>query len=128
MGVSVWQVLIFLLPVVLFAAAYFTTARDKSLNRMEFFLRFLVLLLAGSFAVLLTSSRFLDSGVSAGVMLLLGIAIGYLNLRFQIMRLQHIGWSPFLALLAYVPILNVVFVLVLVFVPGKAKPGPEVFS
>ena len=128
MGISIWQIFILALPILLFVVAYFTTSRDIILNRMGNFVRLLILIVLGTGLVLLTSSLLVDSAAGALIMLVLGIVIGVVNLRFQIMRLQDIGWSRFLALLSYVPILNLVFLLVLLFVPGKPSSEVEVFS
>lgn len=128
MGISIWQVFILVLPILLFVFAFFTTSRDTYLNRMGYFVRLLVLTVAGTGLVLLTSTLLVESAVGAITMLVLGIVIGLMNLRFQIMRLQDIGWSRYFALLSCVPIANLVFLLVLLFVPGSQRPVAEVFS
>ncbi|WP_422375775.1 DUF805 domain-containing protein [Roseibium sp.] len=128
MGISIWQIFILVLPILLFVVAFFTTSRDTFLNRMGYFVRLLVLIVAGTGLVLLTSTLLAESAAGAIIMLVLGIVIGLMNLRFQIMRLQDIGWSRYFALLSYVPIANLVFLLVLLFVPGGQRPVAEVFS
>lgn len=128
MGVSIWQILIIAVPILLFIAAYFTTARERCLNRMAFFVRVLILLGVGTGIVFLSSSQPAEGSFAPLIVLCAGLLIGYLNLRFQIMRLQDLRWSPFFALLAYVPVANLVFLLVLLLVPGKPKVSAEVFS
>lgn len=128
MGISIWQVFVLFLPILLFVVAYFSTSQEAFLNRMGYFVRLLVLIVLGTGAVLLTSSLLIDSAAGALIMLVLGIAIGITNLRFQIMRLQDIGWSRYFALFSYFPIANLVFVLVILLVPGRERPVAEVFS
>ncbi|WP_299471661.1 DUF805 domain-containing protein [uncultured Roseibium sp.] len=123
-----FQLLIIVVPIGLFVAAYFTTSRERYLNRMEFFVRIVVLLVVGTGVVLLTSSQSVDATLGALILLCVGLLIGYFNLRFQIMRLQDLRWSPFFALLAYVPVGNLIFLLVLLLLPGKPKVNAEVFS
>lgn len=122
------QILFIVVALILFTAAYFTTARDRYLSRMEFFVRLLILLVIGSGISFLATSQAGNSDLGALVVLVCGIVIGYFNQRFHIMRLQDLRWSPFLALAGFVPIVNLVFVLVLLFVPGKPKVSSEVFS
>lgn len=126
MGFLVLQFVV--IPAVLFLAAYFTTALDCTLNRMAFFVRLLILLAAGTALVFVVANQPEEGFAGVLIVLLGGLVIGFFNMRFQIMRLQDVGWSRFLALLSYVPLVNLIFVLVLLFVPGRPKLTPDVFS
>ncbi|WP_422005122.1 hypothetical protein [Pyruvatibacter mobilis] len=55
------------------------------------------------------------SNSAAVGMLAIGVAI-----YFSVFRLQHIGWSKWLALLLCIPSLNLAFLLALVAMPGKS--------
>ncbi|MBG6161049.1 uncharacterized membrane protein YhaH (DUF805 family) [Labrenzia sp. EL_195] len=122
------QILFIAVALILFVVAYFTTARDRYLTRMEFFVRLLILLVFGIGISFLASSQAGNSDLGALVVLICGLLVGYFSQRFHIMRLKDLRWSPFLALVSLVPFVNFVFVFVLLFVPGKPKVNSEIFS
>ena len=95
------------------------------IGRASCLLRYALLLIAALIAsIMLEMSPFASSAMqiplSAGAVLLLIFILLCLFRSILFPRIRDVGWNTAWALLVFVPIINVLFVLALLFAPGGA--------
>jgi uncharacterized membrane protein YhaH (DUF805 family) len=94
---------------------------EGSIGRLFFFLGYLLIFVISIFVGLGLGSLSEESNV-APLGWLYGLLIQPLVFSLLIRRLHDINQSGWLSLLIFVPLINFLFVLALVFWPGKNKP------
>ena len=95
---------------------YFTNGR---VSRLNFFIAYVILT-----ACYVALNPLLKSSLIGHLVLLLVIGIPGLSLAIR--RLQDMGWSNWFAIIGFVPVVNIIFLLVLIFkagTPGDNKYG-----
>jgi uncharacterized membrane protein YhaH (DUF805 family) len=99
------------------------TLFPQKINRFQYFIRLLMYFAALVIAVFLPPlAKFI--GVSVWLSLVVIIPIAFSRLPcLDIPRLRSMGWSPWLALLFFVPFVNFIMQLLLLFVPPKQTEG-----
>jgi hypothetical protein len=86
------------------------------LGRMQFFIRWLGLFIVTAVILLVNS---------VALILLFGFIGIAIQLAIASQRLRDMGWSGWLALLLFIPIVDIALLIVLFFAPGQ-RPGHEV--
>ena len=118
------ELLYYLVPVL---AGVATAGRQAFLPRNDFAMRVVLSLgvfLLGLYLSVHRAARELPLLENIALLFLAaGVVLGLLLGRWCALRLNHIGWSRWFALLLLVPIVNFVGVIALFFIPGrKAAP------
>ena len=95
------------------------------IGRVSYMIRYVLLLIAALVAsIMLELAPFASSAMqiplSGGAVVLLIFILLCLFRSILFPRLRDVGWNIAWALLVFVPIINVLFVLALLFVPGGA--------
>ena len=95
------------------------------IGRISYLIRYVLLLIAALVAsIMLEMSPFASSAVqipmSGGAVVLLIFILLCLFRSILFPRLRDVGWNAAWALMVFVPIINVLFVLALLFAPGGA--------
>ena len=131
MGLQIGGTIVSLLVTI--ACIHFAN-QEKRLNRMGFFLRLIGLIIGyivigGVLGMLLIPSM----GIAGmGIIMVLAIAVAIYQVQFTVHRIQYCGWSKWCALILFIPLVNFIFLLVLLFKPGKdpalSQNVEEVFS
>ena len=116
---SIWHWLIVLMVLVMPSIPIAVANKDKRLARLPYFYRILALIVVGvMFKVL--SERSDDPGAIIIVMLVgVWIALWVLQFVWSVHRAQDIGWSKWWTLLFVVPGINLLYVLAILFWPGR---------
>ena len=119
MGISIWQILIIASPLTFAIVALLLTSRSGTLGRTEFFLRFLVTISIGIFVGGMGAVAPPGNPAIALLVVATALSIGFYSFRIQILRLQDIGQSRFFVFLSFIPLVNLLFFLFLIFAPGR---------
>lgn len=119
MGISVWQIMVIVFYVAIPVAALMTTSKTAVLNRMEYFVRFLIVI--GGIVVLSGIPAMFDiSGeVFSAVFAVLILVVAYFLFTFHVKRMQDTGKSRYFVLFGVVPIANLFLLAYLLFMPSR---------
>lgn len=125
--VGVWELIIVLFVVFLPVVGIATAGQVKQLQRASYALRVLGLLVF-SFILSFVVEEFKGTAASDGIFvaaLLISIVVALLWARWSAHRLNHLGRTRWWALLLLVPFVNLITIIVLCLVPGKAQAAVE---
>lgn len=133
MGLEQWnlwnELLSYLVSGALLVVAIVSAGRSAVLFRNDFAMRIVL-----SFGAAFVVTFFLGVDLWRGELtfervnllsLVISLTISFLYGRWCALRLNHIGWSRWLALLLLVPLVNILGLLVLFFIPGHKPVSQE---
>lgn len=124
MDFGAWNLSLLLILLVAFALGVFSAGTMNELSRLAYALRIIPLSLIKVFVFANMPVGGEGVGFVANVSVLGGLfflapALTFLECRWSALRLNQIGWSRWLALLTAIPLVNLLFLLVLLVVPGN---------
>jgi uncharacterized membrane protein YhaH (DUF805 family) len=99
--------------------AYFSF--EGRLGRLNFWFRSLALIVASVVLMFLLSTASDTSGVLLGIVICLPIWIAQISLNVR--RLHDLNYSGWYVLVGLVPLVNVIYIIALLFVKGTAGPN-----
>lgn len=115
---SIWHWLIVLVGFVIVPVTTITLAKkEKSLARLPYLYRIIGLLAAG--LVIRFVGEQTDNPGAAIPMVFVALCVWILQYLWMVHRTQDIGWSKWWVLLTTIPLVNLVYGLVILFVPGR---------